>query len=96
MSTLAMFLLFVAAGSALITLSHETPFPFLLDALASTPSRWQMPVHEADRARAYLTHNDGPDPTATLGLLDVLAREQAIATFFLLDRHLSEDAAPIV
>ena len=46
--------------------------------------------------RVYLTYDDGPNPTATPALLDVLAHEGAVATFFLLDRHLDADTAPIV
>ncbi|MEE2636225.1 MAG: polysaccharide deacetylase family protein [Acidobacteriota bacterium] len=55
-----------------------------------------MPAYGDDRARVYLTYDDGPNPTATPGLLDVLAREHVVATFFLLDRHLNADTAPIV
>ena len=44
----------------------------------------------------YLTFDDGPNPTATPGLLDVLTQKGAVATFFLIDRHLTEETAPIV
>ena len=44
----------------------------------------------------YLTFDDGPNPTATPALLDVLRREGARATFFLIDRHVTEETAPIV
>jgi peptidoglycan-N-acetylglucosamine deacetylase len=44
----------------------------------------------------YLTYDDGPNPTATPLLLDVLKRENARATFFLIDDHLTEETAPLV
>jgi peptidoglycan/xylan/chitin deacetylase (PgdA/CDA1 family) len=47
-------------------------------------------------ATVYLTYDDGPNPTTTPDLLDVLAREQARATFFLIDRHVTEETAPII
>ena len=90
-----MFMLFVAAGMGLMALAHMAPFPFLLDALARGRSHWEMPRGEG-APRVYLTYDDGPNPTATPALLDVLAREGAVATFFLLDRHLDADTAPIV
>ena len=80
-----MFLLFVAAGAGLLALSHIAPFPFLLDALTPVPSRWSMPAVDGVPT-IYLTYDDGPNPTATPDLLDVLAREGAVATFFVLDR----------
>lgn len=90
-----MFMLFVAAGVGLMVLAHVAPFPFLLDLLTPAPSYWEMPPGDGS-PRLYLTYDDGPNPTATPGLLDVLAREGAVATFFLLDRHLDDDTAPIV
>ena len=89
-----MFLLFVAAGAGVLLLSHIAPFPFVLDALTPAPSRWSMPA--AGTPTIYLTYDDGPNPTATPDLLDVLAREGAVATFFVLDRHLTAETAPIV
>ena len=89
-----MFLLFVAAGAGLLALSHVAPFPFLLDALTPASSRWSMPVGGAPTI--YLTYDDGPNPAATPALLDVLAREGAVATFFVLDRHLDAETAPLV
>ena len=44
----------------------------------------------------YLTFDDGPNPSTTPDLLDVLAREQAHATFFLIDRHVTDETAPII
>ena len=90
-----MFFLFAAIGAALMTLSHVAPFPFLLDLVAPAPSSWEIPSDE-DTPRVYLTFDDGPNPTATPALLDVLAQEDAVATFFLIDRHLDAETAPIV
>jgi peptidoglycan/xylan/chitin deacetylase (PgdA/CDA1 family) len=44
----------------------------------------------------YLTFDDGPNPATTPDLLDVLAREQVRATFFLIDHHITAETAPIV
>src|SRR5262249_9661504 len=44
----------------------------------------------------YLTFDDGPNPTTTPDLLEVLARERVHATFFLIDRHITSETAPIV
>ena len=49
-----------------------------------------------DPPTIYLTYDDGPNPATTPDLLDVLKREEATATFFLIDRHLTEETAPIV
>ena len=49
----------------------------------------------ASRA-VYLTFDDGPNPEATPALLDVLARHNVVATFFVIDRHLTPDTAAIV
>jgi len=89
-----MFVLFVVAGFAAMLLAHTAPFPFLLESLPSTRSQWQMPARE--RPTIYLTFDDGPNPTATPGVLDALAAQQAHATFFVIDKHLTEETAPIV
>jgi peptidoglycan/xylan/chitin deacetylase (PgdA/CDA1 family) len=47
----------------------------------------------ADRV---LTYDDGPNPSTTPALLDVLARERVQATFFLIDEHVNAETAPIV
>ena len=90
-----MIWLLIAAGLGFLSLAHLAPFPFVLDAVAPAPALWQMPRNEASPA-IYLTFDDGPNPTATPELLDVLARHGASATFFLIDRHLNDDTAPIV
>ncbi len=89
-----MLFLFVAAGFGLVVLAHTAPFPFLLEAVAPVRSVWRLPPRGGPTV--YLTFDDGPNPEATPALLDVLAREKAPATFFLIDRHLSAETAPIV
>jgi peptidoglycan-N-acetylglucosamine deacetylase len=75
-------------------LAHTAPFPFLLDWLHSSRSVWRMPPR--DPPTVYLTFDDGPNPAATPALLDLLARERVQATFFLIDKHVTDSTAPIV
>ena len=82
----------IAAIVAIVVLTHTAPFPFLLDVTDTTV--WRMP--QDDPPTVYLTIDDGPNPTATGELLDVLARHQARATFFVIDKHLDEETAPLV
>lgn len=49
---------------------------------------WRMPGHERV---AYFTFDDGPTPSLTGRLLDVLARFEAPASFFVLGRHARRD-----
>ena len=90
-----MFLWFIVAGLAAMVLAHTAPFPFVLDALVPGRALWHMPEVDGPPT-VYLTYDDGPNPTATPQLLDVLAREGARATFFLIDRHLTPDTVPLV
>ena len=90
-----MFFLFIAVGFGLMFLAHTAPFPFFLDAVAPATALWSMPEREM-APTVYLTFDDGPNPTATPDLLDVLTRDDAVATFFLIDRHLTDQTAPIV
>ena len=87
-------LLFMLIGVAIVALAHTAPAPFALDALAGDLAVWHMP--RSDPPTIYLTYDDGPNPATTPDLLDVLKREEATATFFLIDRHLTEESAPIV
>jgi peptidoglycan/xylan/chitin deacetylase (PgdA/CDA1 family) len=84
----------IAIGAGIVALAHTAPAPFLLDALARRRSVWRMP--KCDPQTIYLTFDDGPNPTTTPDLLDVLARERVGATFFLIDRHITERTAPLV
>jgi peptidoglycan/xylan/chitin deacetylase (PgdA/CDA1 family) len=84
----------VGIGVGIVALSHTAPAPFLLDAIAGNRAVWHMP--RADPPTVYLTYDDGPNPATTPDLLDVLDRESAHATFFLIDRHITEETAWIV
>jgi peptidoglycan/xylan/chitin deacetylase (PgdA/CDA1 family) len=86
--------LLLVLGIGMVALAHTAPAPFLLDALAGDRAVWHMP--RAAPATIYLTYDDGPNPTTTPDLLDVLARERVRATFFLIDAHVSEDTAPLI
>ena len=84
----------LAIGFGLVALAHTAPAPFLLDGLAGDRAVWHMPP--TDPPAVYLTYDDGPNPTTTPDLLDVLAREHVHVTFFLIDRHITPATAPIV
>jgi chitooligosaccharide deacetylase len=90
-----MLLLLAAIGFGAVFLTHTAPFPFLLEAFRPRHSVWHMP-RDRSHPTIYLTFDDGPNPTATPALLDVLQRENARATFFLIDQHLTEETAPLV
>ena len=85
-----MFAILAAVGVAV--LAHLAPFPFLLDVTEHTV--WRMP--RGDVPTVYLTFDDGPNPAATPLILDALARHNVRATFFVIDKHLTPDTAPIV
>jgi peptidoglycan/xylan/chitin deacetylase (PgdA/CDA1 family) len=84
----------VLIGVGIMALTHTMPAPFILDAMAGDRAVWHMP--RGAPPTVYLTYDDGPNPTTTPDLLDVLAREGVHATFFLIDRHITEETAPIV
>jgi peptidoglycan/xylan/chitin deacetylase (PgdA/CDA1 family) len=86
--------IFIAIGIGIVALAHTAPAPCLLDALAGRRSVWHLPA--SDPPTIYLTFDDGPNPTTTPDLLDVLARERVLATFFLIDRHINDRTAPLV
>jgi peptidoglycan/xylan/chitin deacetylase (PgdA/CDA1 family) len=75
-------------------LAHTAPFEFILDWMNPSRSVWRMPARNPPTV--YLTFDDGPNPRATPALLDVLARERVRATFFVIDKHVTEATAPIV
>lgn len=87
-------LILTLIGLAVVALAHTAPAPFVLDAMAGDRAVWHMP--RGLPSTVYLTYDDGPNPTTTPGLLDLLAREQVHATFFLIDRHITDETAPIV
>ena len=90
-----MFLLAGAAAAAVVFFAHTAPIEFVIEALQRDESVWHVPADTVP-ATVYLTYDDGPNPTATPLLLDVLAREQASATFFLIDDYVTDDTAPLV
>jgi peptidoglycan/xylan/chitin deacetylase (PgdA/CDA1 family) len=87
-------LLFALISIAVIAVAHIAPAPFLLDAMAGERAVWRMP--RAASPSVYLTFDDGPNPSTTPDLLDVLAREGVRATFFLIDAHITADTTPIL
>ena len=84
----------IIAGLGAVFLAHTAPFPFLLERFAPAQSIWRM--SDDAPARVYLTYDDGPNPTATPELLDVLRATGARATFFVIDDHLTDATAPLV
>jgi peptidoglycan/xylan/chitin deacetylase (PgdA/CDA1 family) len=91
-----MFLLTLGIVAVVMALAHTAPFPFLLDAMHADRVTWRMPHDGVGAPRIYLTYDDGPNPTATPQLLDTLARHGVKATFFLIERHVTNETAPIL
>jgi peptidoglycan/xylan/chitin deacetylase (PgdA/CDA1 family) len=87
-----MWIFIVVVG--VVVLAHTAPAPFLFDVIAGDRSAWHMPKRATPTV--YLTFDDGPNPTTTPDLLDVLARERVHATFFLIDRNITDRTAAIV
>jgi peptidoglycan/xylan/chitin deacetylase (PgdA/CDA1 family) len=86
--------LFLAIGVAVTALAHMWPAPFVIDWMAGDRAVWAMP--RTTVPTVYLTFDDGPNPSTTPDLLDVLAAEGERATFFIIGDHLNEQTAPIV
>ena len=84
----------IAIVGGLIGLAHVLPVPFLLDIAAGDRAVWRMPRRSTPTI--YLTYDDGPNPTTTPELLDLLRSEQVAATFFLIDRHITDETVPLV
>lgn len=84
----------VLALAGLTVLSHLAPFRFLLDTL-SEDTMWGI-SQPAGSKMIYLTFDDGPNPTATPQLLDLLRDKRVHATFFLIDKYVGEATAPII
>jgi peptidoglycan/xylan/chitin deacetylase (PgdA/CDA1 family) len=87
-------LLLIGIGAAMTALAHMWPAPFVLDWMAGDRAVWAMP--RTPTPTVYLTFDDGPNPSTTPDLLDVLAEEGERATFFIIDEHLNDATAPIV
>ncbi|HMF94641.1 MAG TPA: polysaccharide deacetylase family protein [Vicinamibacterales bacterium] len=86
--------IFIAVAVGVLALAHTAPAPFLFDAISGDRAVWHMPKRKPPTI--YLTFDDGPNPTTTPDLLDVLARERTRATFFLIDRHITDQTAELV
>jgi chitooligosaccharide deacetylase len=87
--------LVAAIGIGIMALAHTAPFPFLLEWIGPDRSVWHVPRQDG-APMLYLTYDDGPNPTATPALLDVLAQEKATATFFIIPKHVTPETAPIL
>jgi peptidoglycan-N-acetylglucosamine deacetylase len=85
----------IVALLAATVLAHVAPFPFILDAASGKKTVWRMP-DTPDRRLVYLTFDDGPNPVYTPMLLDLLRDKSIRASFFVIDRHLIPETAPIV
>ena len=88
--------IFIALVIAVAALAHTAPFPFLLEAFRPARSIWHLPSPPNRAPAIYLTFDDGPNPDWTPPLLDALSVTGARATFFLIDRHITESTARIV
>ena len=84
----------VAIAGVMLVLTHTAPAPWLFDVAAGPRAIWHMP--RTAPPTVYLTYDDGPNAATTPMLLDVLARERARATFFLVDRQITDRTAPLV
>jgi peptidoglycan-N-acetylglucosamine deacetylase len=82
-------LLAIAAGVAV--LAHTAPFRFVLDA----SSVWHVPAHGSDKI-IYLTFDDGPNPTATPQLLEMLKEKDVRVTFFVIGEYVTSETAPLI
>lgn len=91
-----MILVLVLAVAGVAALAHVAPFPFILDAGSGGVAMWEGPPERSGRPVVYLTFDDGPNPTATPALLDVLREKNVSATFFLIPKHVHEGTAPIL
>jgi peptidoglycan/xylan/chitin deacetylase (PgdA/CDA1 family) len=90
-----MFLAFALIAIGSIVLAHAAPFPCAIDLINRDRAVWRL-AHGATAPRVYLTFDDGPNPIATPDLLDVLRRERAVATFFVIDKYVTAETAPIL
>ena len=79
-----------------VALSHVAPGPFLFEAFRPSKSLWHVAPAVGVPPTIYLTFDDGPNPEWTPALLDALAAEGVTATFFLIDKYITLETAPIV
>jgi chitooligosaccharide deacetylase len=57
---------------------------------------WRVEPQPGAPPTIYLTFDDGPNPDWTPALLDALRDQQAVATFFLIDDHITPETEAIV
>ena len=76
--------------------AHTAPFPFLLEAFRPSKSLWRVPGQPGAPPAIYLSFDDGPNGAWTPPLLDALRETGVRATFFLIDRHITEETTPVV
>jgi len=87
-------MIWIVVVAIIVVLTHTAPAPGLFDAVAGSRAIWHMP--RTGPPTVYLTYDDGPNAATTPDLLDVLARERVPATFFLIDREITDRTVPIV
>lgn len=75
----------VARGQA--RYANVSPRPRKLQVLGWFPEAWVLTHPKAARPALYLTFDDGPDPVHTPLLLDLLAKHDACATFFVIGQN---------
>ena len=88
-------ILAIAIGAAAV-LSHTAPAPFLFEAFRPARSLWRVQIPSGATPTLFLTFDDGPNPEWTSALLDALKETGAVATFFLIDDHITTETAPLV
>lgn len=66
--------------------ANQKPRPKQLQTAAEMKKAEQQKVEKKPEKVAYLTFDDGPDDTNTIGVLDVLKQENAVATFYVVGR----------
>jgi peptidoglycan-N-acetylglucosamine deacetylase len=90
-----LLILAILIGGAAV-LSHTAPAPFIFEAFRPKKSLWRVPQAPGSKPTLYLTFDDGPNPEWTPHVLDALASEGVRATFFLIDKHITPETAPVV
>jgi peptidoglycan/xylan/chitin deacetylase (PgdA/CDA1 family) len=90
-----MFAIVLLALTGALVFSHMSPFPALLEAFRPSKAVWRMPVPPGTR-HVYLTFDDGPNLEWTPRVLDALREQGAIATFFLIDEHVTPETGWVV
>ncbi len=72
-----------SAGARQVTLDHDTGL-VTAETMTTLPEPYQLNQYGAQDKKVVLTFDDGPDDVYTPQILDVLKREHATATFFLI------------